>query len=126
MIRYRYVAEAQPPAPFVNVAVRCPTSGRHVDQSPAQVDTGADCTVLPRSVVSALDLVQVGQYECQGFQGEILPFPVFLVAVAIHDLPPVEVRAILGERESFILLGRDVLNAHRIVLDGPQLALEIG
>lgn len=126
MIRYRYVAESQPPAPFVKLSVRCPTTGRHVDQSPAQVDTGADCTVLPPSVVSALELVQVGQYECQGFQGEIMTFPVFLVAISIHELAPVEVRAILGERESYILLGRDVLNAHRIVLDGPQLALEIG
>jgi hypothetical protein len=126
MIRYRYVAESQPPAPFVKVAIRCPTSGRHVDQVPAQVDTGSDCTVLPSAVVSALDLVQVGQYECQGFQGVIMPFPVFLVAVSIHDMPPVEVRAILGDRQSYVLLGRDVLNAHRIVLDGPGLALEIG
>lgn len=50
----------------------------------------------------------------------------FLVAVSIHDLLPVEVRAVLGERERYILLGRDVLNNHRIVFDGPQLALEIG
>jgi predicted aspartyl protease len=126
MIRYRYAAEAEPPAPFVNVTIRCPTTGRHVDQSPAQVDTAADCTVLPRFVVSTLDLVQVGQQECRGFHGEIVLLPVFLVAVSIHDLPAVEVRAVLGEREAYILLGRDVLNAHRLVLDGPNLSLEIG
>lgn len=125
MIRYRYAAEVQPPAPFVKVTVRCPTTGHHLDQSLAQVDTGSDCTVIPLSVVLALDLVQVGQQECQGFEGEIRPFLMFLVAISIHDLPPVEVRAILGERESYILLGRDVLNTHRIVLDGPRLSLEI-
>jgi hypothetical protein len=27
--------------------------------------------------------------------------------------------------ELYVLLGRDVLNRHRIVLDGPQLVLEI-
>jgi hypothetical protein len=75
--------------------------------------------------VTALDLVQVGERECQGFYGEIVQLPAFLVAVSIHDLPPIEVRAVLGEREAFILLGRDVLNNHRIVLDGPQLMLEI-
>jgi predicted aspartyl protease len=126
VIRYRYAMEAQPPAPFVNVTVRCPTTGRHVEQSLAQVDPGADCTVLPSSVVTALALVQVGLYECRGFHGEIVLLPVFLVKVSIHDLPAVEVRAVLGERESYILLGRYVLNAHRIVLDGPRLALEIG
>jgi predicted aspartyl protease len=126
VIRYRYAVEAQPPAPFVNVIVGCPTSRRRVEQLPALLDSGADCTVLPSSVVAALALVQDGLYECQGFHGEIVLLPVFLVAVSIHDLPAVEVRAILGKCESYILLGRDVLNAHRIVLDGPHLSLEIG
>jgi predicted aspartyl protease len=125
MIRYRYASEIQPPAPFVNVTVRCPTTGRHIERSPAQLDTGADYTVLPSSVVSALSLVQVGLRECQGFYGEIVQLPVYLVAISIHELPSVEIQAILGEREAFILLGRDVLNNHRVVLDGPQLTLEI-
>lgn len=126
MIRYRYAAEAQPPAPFVNVTVHCPTTGRHTDRSPALLDTGSDCTVLPSSVVSALDLVQVGLQECADFHGVIVVRPLFLVAVSLHDLPPVvEVRAVLEERQKYVLLGRDVLNNHRIVLDGPQLALEI-
>jgi hypothetical protein len=28
--------------------------------------------------------------------------------------------------EPWVLLGRDVLNAHRLLLDGPHLTLEIG
>lgn len=64
MIRYRYATEAKPPAPFVNVTVCCPTKGRRIDRSPALLDTGSDCTVLPSSVVSTLDLVQVGLREC--------------------------------------------------------------
>lgn len=63
--------------------------------------------------------------ECEDFHGVIVVRPVFLVAVSIHGLPPVEVRAVLEERQKYVLLGRDVLNNHRIVLDGPQLALEI-
>jgi hypothetical protein len=126
MIRYRYATEAKPPAPFVNVTIRCPTTGRCTEPLPALLDTGSDCTVLPSSAVSTLDLVQVGLLECQGFYGELAELPVFLVAVSMHDLRPVEVRAVLGERERYVLLGRDVLNNHRTVLDGPQLALEIG
>jgi hypothetical protein len=38
-------------------------------------------------------------------------------------LTPVMVEAIAHAEEPFVLLGRDVLN---LVLDGPQLALEIG
>lgn len=67
----------------------------------------------------------MGLQECEDFHSVIVVRPVFLVAVSIHDLPAVEVRAVREERQSYILLGRDVLNVHRIVLDGPQLAREI-
>ncbi|HBI44750.1 MAG TPA: hypothetical protein DDY78_18140 [Planctomycetales bacterium] len=61
----------------------------------------------------------------QGFASDIVELPIFIVEVHIHDRPAVEVRAALGEHEPHILLGRDVLNVHRILLDGPQRALEI-
>jgi hypothetical protein len=47
MIRYRYVTHLQPPAPFVNVTVRCPTTGTSVKDIPAQIDPAADRTVVP-------------------------------------------------------------------------------
>jgi hypothetical protein len=61
----------------------------------------------------------------QGFASDIVELPIFIVEVQIHDRPAVEVRAALGEHEPHILLGRDVLNVHRILLDGPQKVLEI-
>ena len=125
MIRYRYAAEVQPPAPFVNVSVRCPSTNRQIERLPALLDSGSDCTVLPSSVVAALDLVQVGLQECQDFHADRVMRSVFLVAVSIHEFPAVEVRAILEERQTHILLGRDVLNSRRIVVDGPRLTLEI-
>lgn len=126
MIRYRYALERVPPAPFVNVSLACPQTGTRAIDLPAQVDTGADRTVLPGRVVTAMGLQQDGQLVFEGFGSLLLALPVYLVEVHIHEFPPVRVRAALGEREPHILLGRDVLNAHRLLLDGPQLALEIG
>jgi hypothetical protein len=125
MIRYRYVTHLSPPAPFVNVSLQCPTTGRQTASLAAQVDTAADRTVLPAQVVAALGLVEVGSFLIEGFGGQVIELPAYLVAVRIHELPPVEVRAVLGEREPYILLGRDLLNGYRMLLDGPQLALEI-
>jgi hypothetical protein len=125
MIRYRYVHELTPPAPFVNVTLRCPTTATRADGLPAQLDSAADRTVLPGNVARAVGLVEDGRALFQGFAGEIVELPVFLVEVQIHDFPPVLIRAALGEREPHILLGRDVLNAHRIMLDGPGLVAEI-
>lgn len=125
MIRYRYAQQLNPPAPFVNVSLRCPTTGRRAADLPAQLDTAADRTVLPGRVVEALALVEDGRSLFQGFAGEVIELPLFLVEVHVHDFSPILIRATLGAKEPHILLGRDVLNAHRILLDGPQLALEI-
>ncbi|MCC6417336.1 MAG: hypothetical protein IT429_03715 [Gemmataceae bacterium] len=125
MIRYRYVHQLRPPAPFVNVTLRCPGTGAVAAGVPAQLDSAADRTVLPARVVEELGLVEDGRALFQGFAGEVITLPLFLVEVQMHDLPPLMIRAALGEREPYVLLGRDTLNAYRIILDGPQLAVEI-
>jgi len=125
MIRYRYVRHIDPPAPFVNVTLRCPKTGRQNANLPAQIDTAADRTILPGPIVRALALADDGRALFQGFAGDIVEVPVYFVEIQLHDRPATAVRAALGEREPYILLGRDVLRAHRILLDGPQSALEI-
>lgn len=124
MIRYRY-ANLEPPGPLVNVGVRCPISGDQLDMQPAIIDPAADRTVLPGKTISALGLVEDGHLHFQGFTSEIVKLPVYLVELRLHDFPPVRLRAALGEHEPLILLGRDILNMFRIVLDGPQQSLEI-
>ena len=51
---------------------------------------------------------------------------VYAVLLGLHDLPTRPFKVAAHTEESWILLGRDVLNAYRVLLDGPQLALEIG
>ena len=126
MIRYQYVKTLNPPAPFVNVALRCPATSVQLANLPAQLDSAADRTVLPGRIVRALGLVEDGRMLFEGFAGEVVELPVFLVEVQVHDLAASLHRAVLGEHEPHILLGRDVLNSHRLLLDGPQTTLEIG
>ena len=126
MIRYRYAAQLQPPAPFVNVSLRCGGTGKQMPNLPALLDSAADRTVLPRQVIDTLGLVEDGRLLFEGFAGDLVELPIFLVEIQVHDFAHLAIRAVVGEREPYILLGRDVMNAHRIVLDGPQLALEIG
>ena len=81
---------------------------------------------MPGSLVSALQLAQDGRAIFQGFGIQFIELPIHLVAIMVHDFPPVITRAALGEHEPYILLGRDVSNALRLLLDGPQQFLEIG
>lgn len=125
MIYYRYAQQLTPPAPFVNVGFQCLASDSRAEQQPAQVDSAADQAVLPQRLVEALGLVEDGRLLFQGNALEVVELPVFLVAVQVHDFPPVLVRAALGVAEPHILLGRDVLNAHDFLLAGPRLSLGI-
>ncbi len=126
MIRYQYLTQILPPAPFVHVTLTNPVSGVQQQDLPAQLDTAADRTLLPDALVQALGLAQIGLIRIGGVAGIIQAMPSYVVQITIHNQPDQVVEVVASGGESWILLGRDVLNAHRLLLDGPQLLLEIG
>ena len=126
MIRYNYLAQLQPPAPFVYVTLRNPVNGAEQRDVPAQLDTAADRTLLPDALVQALALPQIGAISIGGVGGVTQRMPSYPVHVAIHNLAVQIVEVVASAGEPWVLLGRDILNAHRLLLDGPHLFLEIG
>ncbi|MDA0839950.1 MAG: hypothetical protein O2857_19455 [Planctomycetota bacterium] len=113
-----------PPAPIARVTVRSPYSGDIVPDVPLLMDTGADVTLLPSSVVEGLVEHSVGdvQYELESFDG----------TRSLAQAARLEV-LFLGKvfRGQFILvdqdlgvLGRNVLNSLRLQFDGPSLQWE--
>jgi predicted aspartyl protease len=125
VIRYRYLTQVKPPAPFIYVTLRNPQTGVELHDLPAQLDTAADRTVLPVGLVQALGLSQVGSIPIAGLGNVVKLRPSYLVEVRIHNLAAHTIVVVSDPDEVWILLGRDLLNNHRIILDGPQLALEI-
>lgn len=125
MIRYQYQTQLTPPAPFVNIVLRNPASGAEIRDVPAQLDCAADRTVLPDSIVDALQLPQVGILRLGAFGGATYTLPTYAVILGVHDLPARPFKVAAHAEEAWVLLGRDVINAYRLLLDGPQLALEI-
>ena len=125
MTRYAYNRQVSPPAPFVHVTVSEPDQRASVDNIPAQVDTAADMTVLPQSLVDTLGLVQLDRVPATGFGGHVSFVPSYIVRVEIRGLSSAVVKVLASRDEPYVLLGRDVLNRHRMVLDGPRLTLEM-
>lgn len=125
MISYRYNHQMSPPAPFVHVTLRHPDGSKQVDLVPAQLDTAADRTAIPDALAAGLGLVHIRDLPLGGFGGHRTTVPTYFVELSVHNFPfrDREVCAIGGE--PYVILGRDVLNDHRIVLDGPTLSLDI-
>lgn len=126
MIRYRYNTQLQPPAPFVHLLLRNPADGSELLAVPAQIDTAADRTVLPQSLVKNLGLAQIGTMLIGGLGGITYTLPTYVVMVGIHDLAVQPIKVVASADEEWPLLGRDILNSVRLTLDGPQSVLEIG
>jgi predicted aspartyl protease len=125
MNRYRYNRQVSPPAPFAYVLIRAAVDGATAVESPAQIDTAADLTVIPSRLVEELQLDQLSEFPIVGVDGHMSVLPTFLVQLQIRELPPRVVEVLASSLEPYVLLGRDVLNHFRITLDGPNLVMDI-
>jgi hypothetical protein len=126
MTRYAYNRQITPPAPFVHVSLRCVETSKTVDDLPAQLDTAADRTVIPGPLIEQLGLVPLDELPVTAFGGQRLLVTTYLVEMTLRNQVPLPVEVFAHPEEPFVLLGRDVLNRHRLLLDGPSQVLEIG
>ncbi len=92
---------------------------------PAQIDTAADMTVLPASLGHQLRLVQLDAIPVVASGGIRRTFPTFLVRLTLCGQGPGAMEILSSAEEPHVLLGRDLVNRYRLVLDGPRGVLEI-
>jgi predicted aspartyl protease len=118
----RYDSENfDPPAPVASVTICNPETGAIVGNVLMLIDTGADATLIPRSVADQLRLVgdTSSQYELAGFDGT------HSYAVAVQAELVLLRRTFRGQfliiDQPFGILGRNVLNSIPLFLDGPRL-----
>lgn len=116
---FRYVA-ATPPAPFVLVTASSPDGLRMIADRPAKVDCGADRTIIPAAVAEHLALQESDRLRFAGLGGVEVSLPVYDLLITIRGLSPIRVEVAASEGEPYILLGLDVMNYYRVVLDGPN------
>lgn len=122
---YRTITLNSPPAPLALLNVAVIGSDDWATDIPALIDSGADMTVLPDQVVTQLGLIPVEHLPAAGYDGRITSRPVFTVRLVVRDFPPLEMEVMGGVAERYAILGRDVLNQFKVVLDGPNQRVEI-
>lgn len=119
--RFVYDASFDPPAPVVPVRISRPTGDEAV-MLPMLVDTGADGTLVPASVVHRLGLPRIDVTGISGLGGAKERATVHAASVELGGLR-VLARIVAFADEA--ILGRDVLNQIVITLDGPGLVMSI-
>jgi hypothetical protein len=81
--------------------------------------------VIPTAVVEQLALREAGRSRFGGLGGHETELPIYEIQLVIRDLPPILVEVAASEGEPHVLLGRDVRNRYKIMLDGPNGKLVI-
>lgn len=95
-------------------------------RKPGKIDSGADLLVIPSEVVDELELEQRGIELVSGYRRNLPAeeIPAYYIDVEIAGFPFRRVRAIESLRRD-TLIGRNVLNKLRVILDGKNLTFEV-
>lgn len=112
-----------PPAAVIPLTVRAP-GGVDSARLEGKVDTGADVSAVPERLVSELGLPPVRTVRAAGFTGSLEEVIAYRMDVEIDGLTFPRMEALATRRE-YVIVGRNVLCALMLRIDGPRETLEI-
>ncbi len=112
------------PAPVLPVRVS-PLESSAGSIIPGRIDTGADMTVIPDSLVRTLHLGAAGEIWVHGTYSRWQRRPTFWVRIALTDSLSFEVKALTSPRRN-CLVGLDILNQTVLHADGSAKTFELG
>jgi len=119
-----YDATYQPPAPVLDIALMAPATGSRVKLT-GIIDTGADATIIPLQFLQQIGARRVFATGLKSQWGERRTVFLYLVDVRISSITLPAIYVVGDELGEDIVVGRDVLNRLRILLNGPDAVAQI-
>lgn len=114
----------QPPIPALEVRLVNPVTGRRSSYQHALLDTGADVTIIPISLLDQISAESNFETTVYGLWGGQEAVPVYNIDILL-DAHLLEGVVVIGSQASEILLGRNITNQLRLLLDGPAETVEL-
>jgi predicted aspartyl protease len=120
-----YLSDYNPPIPVAQIWLGYPDESLNSGPFEAIIDIGADGTILPHFIIDELDPPFVDNAWLSSQWGETFAVKIFEVDMGIAGFRLPSVQVVADERSDEIILGRNVLNCLRLMLDGPQQETEL-
>jgi len=124
-MNFPYSKDFIPPAPVVDIMLANMTADVTIGPITALVDTGADATVVPIEYLDRIKAPMTIEMWARGKWGGRRRVNLFLVDVHIGESVLPHVQVVGDEVGDEIILGRDVLNKLKLLLDGPAAVVHV-
>jgi len=125
MSYHLYSGDYYPPFPVAEIRLGTPGKETILGPLEALIDTGADATLIPLVYLNQVNAEEVDQAGMRSQWGERRVVSIYSVALEV-DNHHFSVMWVVGdELGSEIVLGRNVLNRLRLLLDGPAGLVEV-
>ena len=122
---YAYDTTFTPPAPALGVLINSVQGTGQAYQATAQLDTGADVSGVPIALLARLKVEPHQSVEVQDFDEVRKEARTYLVQLELDRFRFRRLEVVALDAPH-VLLGRDVLNNFRLMLDGPALNFGFG
>lgn len=120
-----YLDTYYPEIPVLEVYLGYPTEELSLGPFVAIVDTGADGTLIPQKLLDQIETPIVDTVRIRSHWGEWRRVMVFTVDMGFETLRLPSIDVIGDETGSDVILGRNVLNRLKLLLDGPEQCTQI-
>jgi predicted aspartyl protease len=124
-MKYPYDTSYQPPFPVVRVAFYNSEEGFRTAPEKALLDTGSDGSLVPVAYLRQIYAPALTDIRIRSHWGEWRSAQLFVVDLEFGNLRLPDVFVVGDEEGDEIILGRNVLNELRILLDGPANVADI-
>lgn len=118
-MKHLYNTDYQPPFPAAPIVLRNGEEGWHTEQMQALLDTGADGSLIPIAYLEQILAPPMADTYIRSHWGEWRATQLFVVDIELGSLRLPGIFVIGDEQGTEIILGRNVLNKLRVLLDGP-------
>lgn len=118
-MKYPYDTVYEPPFPAAPVVLRNSEEGLRTEKVQALLDTGSDGSLVPIAYLEEILAPPMADTHIRSHWGEWLAAQLFAVDIELGNLRLPGVFVVGDEQGNEIVLGRNVLNKLRLLLDGP-------
>jgi hypothetical protein len=124
-MRFFYSTKYFPAAPHCEIRIGIPDESLSVGPLLAFIDSGADGTLIPAHYLYPLQPEMYEEKYLQSQWGERRLVATYRLDIGIGDIRLPAIEVVADEQSNEIIVGRNVLNKLRVILDGPKQIVEI-